>query len=107
MKVKDPVCGMTIDEEKAAATTGYGGKDFRFCSRSCREKFEKDPAAYIKDAGSEEKPSPEKKRRRADPSCPTCGRELISDVPHEHASKEEWTCPMHPEILRDAPGSCS
>ena len=46
-------------------------------------------------------------RRHPAPDCPTCGRPLISEEPHEHAAKKiEWTCPMHPEIMRDAPGNC-
>jgi Cu+-exporting ATPase len=31
---------------------------------------------------------------------------LLPDEPHIHVAKTEWTCPMHPEIVRDAPGSC-
>ncbi len=45
--------------------------------------------------------------RKASASCPTCGRELLPDKPHEHEeARTEWTCPMHPEIVRDAPGAC-
>jgi Cu+-exporting ATPase len=40
MKVKDPVCGMTIDQKDAAATSTYQGKAYYFCSSSCKEKFE-------------------------------------------------------------------
>jgi Cu+-exporting ATPase len=45
--------------------------------------------------------------RKTPASCPTCGRELLPDEPHAHAAaRTEWTCPMHPEIVRDAPGTC-
>ncbi len=27
-------------------------------------------------------------------------------APSAEVTKTEWTCPMHPEIIRDAPGSC-
>ncbi len=47
-KVKDPVCGMEIDPRKAAATYNHHGTTFYFCSPSCRESFEKEPARYHK-----------------------------------------------------------
>ena len=40
MKVKDPICGMTIDSEKAAAKGTYDGQAVFFCSESCRRTFE-------------------------------------------------------------------
>ena len=47
MKVKDPVCGMTIEEQKAAGTSVYEGTTYRFCSTACKEKFDKNPGAYV------------------------------------------------------------
>lgn len=35
--------------------------------------------------------------------CPVCGMDLVK-IPEK--SKVEYTCPMHPEIIRDEPGSC-
>jgi YHS domain-containing protein len=43
---RDPVCGMTVDEKKAAATTVHGGKTYHFCSRGCKATFEKAPEKY-------------------------------------------------------------
>ncbi len=37
-------------------------------------------------------------------NCPVCGMNLIQDV--AAIKKVQYTCPMHPEIIRDAPGSC-
>jgi Cu+-exporting ATPase len=48
---KDPVCGMTVDEKKAAGTTVYGGKTYHFCSAGCKATFEKAPATYAADRG--------------------------------------------------------
>lgn len=45
---KDPVCGMTIDEQKAPATAVFQGKAYHFCSPGCKATFEKDPARYAK-----------------------------------------------------------
>jgi len=46
---KDPVCGMDVDEKKAAATSGYKGKTYYFCSRGCKVAFDKDPEKYLKE----------------------------------------------------------
>ncbi|HEY3314886.1 MAG TPA: YHS domain-containing protein [Bacillota bacterium] len=43
---KDPVCGMTVDEGKAAATAEYQGQTYYFCSAACKAEFEKDPKRY-------------------------------------------------------------
>lgn len=45
---QDPVCKMTVDEKKAAATSAQKGETYYFCSKSCREKFEKEPEKYVK-----------------------------------------------------------
>lgn len=44
--VKDPVCGMTIEETDAAATFDHDGTTYSFCSESCREEFEANPGDY-------------------------------------------------------------
>jgi YHS domain-containing protein len=47
MKVKDLVCGMTIEEREAAGTSEYEGTTYHFCSIACKKKFDKDPGVYI------------------------------------------------------------
>jgi len=39
-------------------------------------------------------------------ACPKCGMALEPEMPAAPLTKTEWTCPMHPEIVRDEPGSC-
>ena len=113
MKVKDPVCGMTIDEKDAAGTSTYQGKTYHFCSTSCKEKFEKDPGAYVEE------------KKHAGATCPTCGTGLTAGKPHTHSGTHphpvlppegeglmdkdrsiEHTCPMHPEVRQRGPGEC-
>jgi len=38
--------------------------------------------------------------------CPVCGMDLVEEQNLSTASKEQWTCPMHPEIVKDESGSC-
>lgn len=49
-KVKDPVCGMTIDAEKAADASEYKGETYYFCSPACKQKFDANPASFVKSA---------------------------------------------------------
>ena len=44
--VKDPVCGMMIDSDKAKDHTHKGVK-YYFCSQECHDKFEKTPETYV------------------------------------------------------------
>jgi len=44
---KDPVCGMSVEPNKAAAASVHGGKTYYFCSTSCRDKFEQAPEKYV------------------------------------------------------------
>lgn len=44
--VTDPVCGMRIDTEDAAATAEYEGTTYYFCSQGCHDRFVADPASY-------------------------------------------------------------
>jgi Cu+-exporting ATPase len=119
MKVEDPVCGMQIEDREAAGTATYKGETWFFCSESCKDKFIRNPEAFIdrKQSSGGEKRTPKSEDiytcpmhpevRQPNPgSCPKCGMALEPVAPSIAATKTEWTCPMHPEIVRDAPGSC-
>jgi Cu+-exporting ATPase len=76
---RDPVCGMTVDVGATPHHAVYSGRDFHFCSSGCRAKFVADPEVYL---GDRKKPQP-----RATPGA-------------------IWTCPMHPQIRQEQPGTC-
>ena len=44
---KDPVCGMEVDPNDAAATAEHGGTTYYFCSQDCADSFEDDPESYL------------------------------------------------------------
>jgi Cu+-exporting ATPase len=75
---KDPVCGMTVERATAAHMTKHEGQRFYFCSSSCQSKFEAEPDAYLGD------------------------QPASAQMP----AGTQYTCPMHPEIIEDAPGDC-
>jgi P-type Cu+ transporter len=74
----DPVCGMTVAPERAAGRFEYRGHTYYFCGKGCLERFKADPAKYLGPPAPERPPAP----------------------------GTTYTCPMHPEIVRDGPGAC-
>ena len=44
--VKDPVCGMTIDEKTAKGTSEYKGQTYYFCAAVCKTRFDAAPEKY-------------------------------------------------------------
>ena len=51
MVAVDPVCGMDVDERKAAGSSEYRGQTYYFCSTGCKAAFDKDPEKYSGHAG--------------------------------------------------------
>jgi Cu+-exporting ATPase len=87
---------MTVDPGKAAGSTTYRGTTYYFCGKRCLERFEKDPESFLA-------PSSETLAPRTEPPAPSAERPAR---PLPAGSAVEYTCPMHPEIIRDRPGSC-
>src|SRR4029077_19015284 len=78
----DPVCGMQVKRTPGSLRAEYAGANYYFCSEACRKKFLADPERYV-----------------------TSSRPLTAaSAPTPAGTK--WTCPMHPEIVRDGPGHC-
>src|SRR4051812_2112548 len=78
----DPVCGMKIELVDAAAEIEHAGRTYYFCSKNCADRFNADPRKYL-----HQQPA-----------------QAAGHAPQAVAT--EYTCPMHPEIVRDRPGSC-
>jgi P-type Cu+ transporter len=86
----DPVCGMKVSPD-TPLRTDLDGKTYLFCSQSCLERFKQAPRRYLK----------------ADATAPVAEPPPRPEVPAAPpAGKVEWTCPMHPQVVRDVPGSC-
>jgi Cu+-exporting ATPase len=54
---KDPVCGMTIDQARAAGKSEYQGQTYYFCSKGCKDAFDRQPDAYVTRADTRPSPS--------------------------------------------------
>ncbi|MBI5639998.1 MAG: heavy metal translocating P-type ATPase [Nitrospirae bacterium] len=46
MKVIDPVCKMTIEDKDAVASSEYKGVTYYFCSKPCKDDFDREAAAF-------------------------------------------------------------
>jgi Cu+-exporting ATPase len=77
---KDPVCGMTVAIKPDGRHAEFEQKTFHFCSDKCQTKFKADPWFYASGRAAG--------RKKAAPA------------------NVQYTCPMHPEIVRNAPGAC-
>ncbi|MDB5333421.1 MAG: actP [Phycisphaerales bacterium] len=120
----DPVCGMKVSPEMAAAHAQHDGITYYFCGKSCLTKFEQDPAKYVDAADDFDGHAHDTADIAAQPgalytcpmhpeiqqdhpgSCPKCGMALEPVTPAVPETKIEYTCPMHPQIVRDEPGNC-
>lgn len=45
--VKDPVCGMEVDESEAVATSRFEGTAYYFCAAGCKRAFDQDPGKFL------------------------------------------------------------
>ena len=77
--VTDPVCGMKVDPATTAHHATHGGANYIFCRAGCLTKFTADPSKYL---------------------STTPRAEVVA------APDAMWTCPMHPEIRQQGPGTC-
>lgn len=60
--MKDPVCGMQVDEKKAAATSMHGGQRYAFCSQDCKTKFDQNPDRYAQQSKQQTQQQPQHTR---------------------------------------------
>ncbi|HKY27623.1 MAG TPA: heavy metal translocating P-type ATPase [Pyrinomonadaceae bacterium] len=103
--VIDPVCGMTVEPQNAAGSFEYEGKTYCFCSTHCLHRFSKNPEEFLQ-ASPPATHSPMVGISRSQPSKAVSAPTSAVSAPTTYAEKVTYTCPMHPEIVRDKPGSC-
>lgn len=146
VKVKDPVCGMSVDPATSKHRFEHDGQTFHFCSAGCRTKFAADPAKYLAPAaadsccgGHDHHAHQHDQAKVIDPVCGMsvdpvtskhrfehqgetfhfcsagCRTKFAAD-PDKYLGEREpppempagtiYTCPMHPEIRQEGPGTC-
>src|SRR4051794_6256077 len=94
----DPVCGMKVDPQRAAAQSEFEGKHYFFCCGGCKGKFDADAKSYL---------APKKAPALTQLTLPPSAGQQASNSPMAAAAvAAEYTCPMHPEVRQKGPGSC-
>src|SRR5713226_4954029 len=101
-KHKDPVCGMMVVPEKAAAKLEHAGKTYYFCSKGCAERFSREPDKFLATSGTAEMDHGSAPRGHG--AMQHAGE--AASRPASAKKKVRYTCPMHPEIIRFGPGTC-
>ena len=76
----DPVCGMSVSRD-SPKRFAFGGTTYFFCCDGCLKKFSADPARFLAPAPAEL-------------------------APRHAPAGAVYTCPMHPEIRQQGPGTC-
>jgi Cu+-exporting ATPase len=96
----DPVCGMQVDESRAAGHAEHDGHCYYFCSIGCLTKFRADPAAYVTAGGA-----PAGAHHGHANAHARCAHTAAPQgAPARPGTL--YTCPMHPEVRQDHPGAC-
>ncbi len=85
--MKDPVCGMNITRELAVALEVHKDIEYGFRSEHCHHSFQVNPSEYIHN--NEEYPE-----------------HVNEGEIQKNPNSSMYTCPMHPEVQHDGPGSC-
>jgi Cu+-exporting ATPase len=117
---RDPVCGMTVDPQRAAAKAEHAGNAYYFCGKSCAEKFRAEPGKYLHanaptDVSAQGQimqlgtvgatttiapaplPSPSVSSKSGSTKQPSKASAVRSAA---------YICPMDPEVKQDLPGAC-
>ena len=94
----DPVCGMQVDRTAARYMLKHEGTRYYFCSEGCQKRFEAEPEAYLAAAPQDDAHHDHAHRGHSHGAAPV--------DPASVPEGSKWTCPMHPEIVRDGPGDC-
>jgi len=121
---RDPVCGMTVDPHAGKPSLVHDGQTFHFCCPGCRDKFERDPGAYLEAqdpvCGMSVNRAAALHLVKHDGEkfyfCSVRCKARFEDTPDAFLGNRPdsepmpegtlYTCPMHPEITRDAPDDC-
>jgi Cu+-exporting ATPase len=123
--VIDPICGMEVNPDKAAAVVERDDKRFYFCSTHCRDRFVRGSEPELEPkreccggdgaVGLRKEKAPAAAKKYFCPmcegvesdepgSCPRCGMALERNPALR--APTTYTCPMHPQIEQDHPGAC-
>jgi P-type Cu+ transporter len=123
---RDPVCGMSVDPNKAAAKVEHAGKTYYFCAPGCAKRFQQAPEKYLqpaknvsaptglvnlhaspRSAAAADAPTAKQEKNKAwGVTVPEGGRHGTTEKVSSGDKQVRYTCPMHPQIVQIGPGTC-
>lgn len=108
--VVDPVCGMKVSKDSPHRSS-HVGRDYFFCSARCKKKFDSNPERFTAASGSGSA-SPPHALSHGDAHAHSHSHNHTSHAVPPAASSANvaegtiYTCPMHPQIRKNGPGTC-
>src|SRR5262245_25804075 len=93
----DPICNMSVSPERSLGPVVHDGQAYYFCSQQCLQRFSAKPftPSVASTFPFEVAPAPPRGTPAAAPT-----------VAPDRAEGNLYTCPMHPEVVQEGPGSC-
>src|SRR5690242_1668280 len=107
--VLDPVCGMYVVPDKAAAHVRHEEKDYYFCSKHCAQKFSTNPAGYLQRkpvSGTLVQLGAIPPEKRSPMGQGIGASRATHSAPSAATKAARYICPMDPEVMSDVPGAC-
>ena len=104
---RDPVCGMTVDRERAKSRVEYANETYSFCGESCAKKFSAEPAKYLHSEHSPHTGTHDRPPLRSVDLNRSSVADVRPKVSLERAKTSAlYVCPMDPEVREQNPGAC-
>ena len=97
--VRDPVCGMYVDPQKARGSVEHNGQRYYFCSKGCAERFSAEPQRYLS-------PKPQLIQLGAAAPVKPSPMQPAGAGAENQTHSVTYICPMDPEVREAKPGPC-
>ena len=101
VETRDPVCGMTVDPDKARFTHEHAGTTYLFCCGGCQAAFRSDPDAFLRARDEAGGDGGSRHGHRAAARPPAAGAREPSA-----SAAAAYVCPMCPEVRESEPIPC-
>ncbi len=104
---EDLVCHMLVERETAADAVVYQGNTYYFCNLNCSAKFSRAPLRYTGGEGEQQTESASHSEHQPSESMQALNQDHTTSKPSaDESTANQFTCPMHPEIITAKPGPC-
>src|SRR6185503_20944835 len=104
----DPICGMTVEPERAAGSHVYNGQTYYFCSQHCLTEFKKDSDKFLKSLAVRDTVHDDghSQAHAAHGHEHSQQHAPSQAAPTDRNEQDVYVCPMDPEVRVSKPGAC-